>query len=409
MTTVGEYRGNRLIVATDTSPGAVVSVGVWCAAGSRHDYPTLGGLAHFVEHCLFKGTSQRSAARIFQDIEEVGGDINAMTGQEATGFYANVPANRWRLALDVLSDLVCCPTFPEDEVERERGVVAQEIREANDNPEECIQERFVECLWRYSAFGQPIAGYLHSLERITREHLVDFHRNWYHPEHMVLAVAGPVEHAEVLEALEHVPLGVLGSGTTVYPPFHPSGPVTGTYHEPRDWGQYHTCLGVPTFGQVDDDYAALLVLNMMLGGMSSARLQQQVREQRGLAYTITSYVEAYRTMGSLVMYAATSPEHAPLAQELMRVEASSFAAGCFSREELERAKACLVGHLRMSMETSHARMQRLARNILYYYVDKPIEQVVRDVEFVSHSSVCVVAQKLFTGQWARVTMGPSAR
>ena len=286
---------NGLRVATATMTNVqTASVGVWVDAGARHETPEINGVAHMLEHMAFKGTHQRSARGIAEAIENVGGQLNAYTSREQTAYYARVLADDVPLAVDLLADILQHSVFDEEELARERGVVVQEIGQVNDTPDDLVFDQFQETAFPGQALGRSILGPPEVVAAMPRTTLVDYMARHYGPKRMVLAAAGKIEHERVVDLGERLFRELPAAGDDQGEPAEYRG---GERREERDLEQAHLLLGLPAFAYTDDDFYALQVLSAMLGGGMSSRLFQEVRENRGLAYSIFSFASCYRDTG----------------------------------------------------------------------------------------------------------------
>ena len=296
--------GLRIATATMTNV-ETASVGVWVDVGARYEAAEVNGVAHMLEHMAFKGTQQRSARGIAEAIENVGGQLNAYTSREQTAYYARVLADDVPLAVDLLADILQHSVFDEEELARERGVVVQEIGQVRDTPDDLVFDQFQETAFPGQALGRSILGPPEVIAAMPRTALIDYMARHYGPKRMVLAAAGKIEHARVVELGERL-FGELPAASDDQG--EPAEYRGGERREERDLEQAHLLLGLPAFAYTDDDFYALQVLSAMLGGGMSSRLFQEVREKRGLAYSIFSFASCYRDTGFLGIYAGTGEQ-----------------------------------------------------------------------------------------------------
>jgi predicted Zn-dependent peptidase len=381
---------NGLRVATDTMDSVeTVSLGTWIGVGTRHERPEVNGVAHFLEHMVFKGTRRRSARDIAEQIEAVGGHINAYTGRENTAFYAKVLAEDSALALDILSDILQHSVFDQGELARERAVILQEIGQAADTPDDIVFDHFQETAYPSQAIGRPVLGRSETVSALDRRTLMDYLARHYGPDDMVVAAAGRIEHAWFCEAVSNA-FDALPSG---------GGPAP----EPA----VHLILGLEGVGYHDPDYYGSLVLSTLLGGGMSSRLFQEVREERGLAYAIYSFVSAYHDGGLFGVYAGTGEADV---SELLSVVAENFAKlpGDITDEELDRARAQLKASVLMSRENSLSRCEQLAQNLLVYGRPVPLEEIVQKIEAVDIAGLGRVVGRMHRTQPSLAVIGPTA-
>ncbi|MDX1574593.1 MAG: pitrilysin family protein [Kiloniellales bacterium] len=396
---------NGLRVATDTMASVEsVSLGAWVGVGTRHENPEVNGVAHFLEHMVFKGTRRRSARDIAEQIEAVGGQINAYTGRENTAFYAKVLAEHSELALDILSDILQHSVFDQDELARERAVILQEIGQAADTPDDIVFDHFQETAYPRQALGRPVLGCSETVSAMDRRCLMDYLSRHYGPQDMVVAAAGRVEHEDFRDTVAEV-FDALPSGRTQMP--EPAAYRGGDHRETRDLEQVHLVLGFEGLGYHDPDYYASLVLSTLLGGGMSSRLFQEVREERGLAYAIYSFVSAYGDGGLFGVYAGTSEEDA---SELLSVVAAELAKlpAEIGEEELARAQAQLRASVLMSRESSLSRCEQLAQQLLVYGRPLPLEEIVRRIEDVDRAGLGRVLARMRGAQPSLAVIGPTA-
>jgi predicted Zn-dependent peptidase len=396
---------NGLRVATDTMDSVeTVSLGTWIGVGTRHERPEVNGVAHFLEHMVFKGTRRRSARDIAEQIEAVGGHINAYTGRENTAFYAKVLAEDSALALDILSDILQHSVFDQGELARERAVILQEIGQAADTPDDIVFDHFQETAYPSQAIGRPVLGRSETVSALDRRTLMDYLARHYGPDDMVVAAAGRIEHAWFCEAVSNA-FDALPSGGGPAP--EPAVYRGGDRRETRDLEQVHLILGLEGVGYHDPDYYGSLVLSTLLGGGMSSRLFQEVREERGLAYAIYSFVSAYHDGGLFGVYAGTGEADV---SELLSVVAENFAKlpGDITDEELDRARAQLKASVLMSRENSLSRCEQLAQNLLVYGRPVPLEEIVQKIEAVDIAGLGRVVGRMHRTQPSLAVIGPTA-
>jgi len=397
---------NGLRVATDTMESVEsVSLGAWVGVGTRHERPEVNGVAHFLEHMVFKGTRRRSARDIAEQIEAVGGQINAYTGRENTAFYAKVLAEHSELALDILADILQHSVFDQGELARERAVILQEIGQAADTPDDIVFDYFQETAYPSQALGRPVLGRSETVSALDRRCLMDYLSGHYGPDDMVVAAAGRIEHGRFCDIVAKA-FDALPSGGGPEP--EPAAYRGGDHREARDLEQVHLILGFEGVGYHDPDYYASLVLSTLLGGGMSSRLFQEVREERGLAYAIYSFVSAYRDGGLFGVYAGTSDSDV---SELLSVVVDEFAKlpSDITEEELDRARAQLKASVLMSRENSLSRCEQLAQQLLVYGRPLSLEEIVDRIEAVDCAGLGRVIGRMRRTQPSLAVIGPTAR
>ena len=394
---VGETRctvlDNGLRVVTDPVAGLQsASIGLWVDTGSRYETPAESGISHMLEHMLFKGTARRSARAIAEEIEDVGGHMNAFTTRDHTSFYAKVLSADIPLAVDMLADIAQHSTFAEHELTREREVILQEIGQVEDTPDDIVFDRLQETAFPDQPLGWSILGTAERVASITRDQLVDYWARQYRGGNIVLTAAGDVDHAQIVDlaagAFAALPSGPAG----VCPPASYRG---GDSRDPRSAEQLHITLGLPGVAFGDDDYYALQVFSTMLGGSMSSRLFQEVRETRGLAYSIFSSASSHADTGLLSIYAGTSPEAAGTLVEVIAGELGRMTdGGTLSEPEIARARAQLKAGLLMSLESTSARIEQIGRQMLVFGRLLSVEEMVSAVDAVDAEAVARVCRRV---------------
>ncbi len=395
-----------LTVATDSMPGvATASLGAWVGAGTRHETAEINGIAHLLEHMAFKGTERRSAEDIAVEIEAVGGHLNAYTSRENTAFYAKVLAEDAPLALDIIADILQHPTFREDELERERAVVLQEIGQAYDTPDDIVFDHFQETAYPGQALGRPVLGESRTVGALDRTALWDYMHSHYGPQQMVVAAAGNVTHDRFVEMV---------AGAFTHEDFASNGATDpasyrgGDRREERDLEQVHLLLGFEGVGYLDDDYYALNLLSMLFGGGMSSRLFQEVREKRGLVYSIYSFHSAFIDGGLFGLYAGTGAREVGELVPLVCDEVMKLGQGV-TAEEVERARAQVRASLLMSRESTSSRAEQLAQQLLIYGRAVPLEEILGKIAAVTPEDVERVARRLLSSAPTVTAIGPLAR
>ena len=399
-----------LRVVTEYIPSVhSASVGVWVNVGSRDEGPSVAGAAHFLEHLLFKSTPTRTAVDIAQAVDAVGGELNAFTAREHTCYYAHVLDTDLELAVDLVADVVLRGRCASDDVELERDVVLEEIAMRDDDPEDTIGDVFLSAMFGGHPVGRPVIGGIDSVSAMTRAQLHSFHVRRYIPERMVVAVAGNVEHDEVVGLVREHFGSRLVRGRHPVPPRKGTGRVGGRPTLElvnRDSEQTHLSMGVRTPGRHWDHRWALSVLNTALGGGLSSRLFQQIRETRGLAYSVYSTVDTFSDSGALSIYAACQPERF---DEVVRVTTDvleNVARDGITESECRIAKGSLRGGLVLGLEDSGSRMNRIGRSELNYGEHRSIAHTLQKIDDVTLAEVNAVARKLLTRPCGAAVLGP---
>jgi len=382
---------------------------VWIGVGSRDETATQAGAAHYLEHLLFKGTARRTATQIAQEIDAVGGELNAFTAKEHTCFYAHVLDADLPLAVDLLADVITEATFAPRDVELERAVVLEEIAMRADDPEDLLGEVFDTALFGAHPLGRPVIGSEESIRAMTRDRLRGFWRRHYTLPRMVVAAAGNVRHDQVVELVERCfPAGSTASRTPAPPralgraPLAPGGLVLHS----EDTEQVHLMLGVPGLARQDPRRAALEVLNTALGGGLSSRLFQQVREQRGLAYSVYSATTSYAEAGQLSVYAGCQPDRLGEVVSVTRQVLAEVAVDGLTEAEVVRAKGALRGGLVLGLEDTGSRMNRIGRHELDLGRQRSLRQSLDAIETVTPDQVASVAVEVLGQQFTTAVVGP---
>jgi predicted Zn-dependent peptidase len=394
---------NGLRILSETIPQfASVTLGIWVENGSRYERPEQNGISHFLEHLFFKGTERRTARQIAQEIDAVGGVLNAFTDREYTCYHAKVLREDLPLAFDVLSDVFLHAQFPAEEVERERTVVLSEISEGEDSPDHYVHLLFDLGFWPGDALARPIAGTAETVSRLQRPDFVDFVAERYRPDRVVIAAAGAVEHDWLVEhvAREYGSL----SGVTTPPEFTaPQADLKLRLHQ-KDLEQVQMLIGVPGLPKSDPRRYAAYVLNTALGDGMSSRLFQEIREKRGLAYSVSSFLSSFQKAGYLAVYGGLGAESVVEALDVVRKEFCSLKDSGLGDDELARAKSQIKGSMLLSLESSGSRMSRMAINDLYYGRQITPGEVAGAISAVTHDDVRSVARDLFATDHMAVTL-----
>jgi predicted Zn-dependent peptidase len=384
-----------------------VTVGIWVNAGSRDESPAQAGYSHFIEHMFFKGTALRSATDISREIDALGGEMNAFTTRETTTFYVKVLDQHLSKALDLLSDLFLRSRLAQKEIEKEKQVVIEEIRMVQDDPEDLVQELHTKLVMGRHPLSRPILGRESTIVRIDRNSLLEYIRTHYRPEDIVLAVAGNFDHDQLEKTIART-FGVHrraspGAARKRWPPDLCGG--VSTQQKPLE--QVHLCMGLEGVAAGHKDRYAIYALNSVLGGSVSSRLFQEVREKRGLAYSIYSFLSGYSDGGTITIYAGTRAREVERVIDLIRREIKRFAKHGIEREELKRTKEQMKGSLMLSLESSHSRMNKLAKDELIAGTHTTLEEMISEIEAVTEQQVSRVAQHVFNPRTMSLTgLGP---
>jgi predicted Zn-dependent peptidase len=375
-----------------------VTTGIWVANGTRHESPEDNGVAHFIEHMLFKGTKRRSAHHITREIDSMGGILNAFTGHEYVCYYAKVLAKFLPGAADLLADIFLNSTFPLDEIERERKVVLQEIKMRDDAPEEYIHDRFHQNFWRGQRLGMPVLGSEETVTTLSRASILSHKNSRYRPQDIIIAAAGNVRHDELVAIL--APL-FSGLSSQWYPELNDAFQSAGKEANiiEREMEQTLLCLGTRSLRYDHQDRYALFLLTTILGGGMSSRLFQEVREKKGLAYSVYSYIISHADSGALIVYAGTEKGHCLEVIDIALHEMSRLVAEEVPQDELDAAREQLKGKTLMSLESSDSLMTRLAKNEIYHQKQQSIEDVIANYDAVSSNDIQRVSQELIRSEF----------
>ena len=395
---------NGLVILTEEMAHLrSVAMGAWVRTGSRHEEPEVNGISHFVEHMVFKGTANRSAQRIARDVDAIGGNLDAFTGKETVCFNMKVLDEHTPRALDILSDLVLHPTFAEEEIRRERGVILEEIKMDEDNPDYLVHEIFTQNFWQGNALGRPILGTVKTVGSFERSTILDFYNRRFHGGNVVFSAAGHIDHDQFV-AMVTERFGALPAGELLHFDAPPKTAAKIILRNKKSLEQVQLCLGVPARPLADDSRYISLLMNTILGGGMSSRLFQTVREEHGLAYSIYSDLSPYRDTGSLCVFAGTSADKAVELVKLVTQEFRRIKDEPVEDEELRRAKDQLKGNLLLSLESSGARMSNLARQQMYFDHFFGPQEILDSVEAVTVDEVQAMAQSLFDPERIALTM-----
>ncbi|KXV71267.1 insulinase family protein [Acetobacter cerevisiae] len=392
-----------LIVVTERMERVeTVSFGAYVSTGTRDETAEENGVSHFLEHMAFKGTERRSALQIAEEIENVGGHINAYTAREQTAYYVKLLKDNLDLGIDIIGDILTHSTFDPTEIERERGVILQEIGQANDTPDDVVFDHFQATAYPNQPMGRPTLGTEDLIRTMSRETLMRYMSAHYTTGNMVVAAAGNLHHEDVVRQVER---HFADLGTTPLIAGTPSIYGGGEFRQEKDLDQAHVVLGFPSVGYNDPDYYAALMLSLLLGGGMSSRLFQEIREKRGLVYSVYSFNAPFLDGGVFGIYAGTGEkecaELVPVTlEELKKVQKS------VGKDELARACAQLKASLLMSLESTGSRCEQIARQLQLFGRLIPVAETVARVEAVTTDDICRVATRIFTQKPTLAALGP---
>ncbi len=402
--------GNGLTVLTERHEQfRGMSLGMWVKVGTRHEATSVAGVSHFLEHMLFKGTARRTALDIAREIDQVGGDFNAFTAREYTCFHLLILDRDLNLGLDILTDVLMNSTFSAEEFERERRVILQEISMVAESPEELLFDLFFERVYAGHGLGRPILGTPHSIRRMSRAKMVRFFRNYYRPDQMVFSIAGNVDAASVkrkLGALRNSrwpgrPLRQSKAPVSVLP-----APRSGLWWEQRATEQVHLAWGVPGLPYGARDRFAMLLLNVYLGSGMSSTLFQEIREKKGLAYSVYSSVAAFVDTGMFTVYAATGMKQVAVCLRLIEECVARVERELLSAEDLSMIKNNLKGTILLSADDVESRMMSIAKNDLFLGKQTAVAEVCRQIDEVTPQDIRRVARRLFRADRSILALGP---
>jgi predicted Zn-dependent peptidase len=399
-----------LRVVTETMPTVrSAAVGIWVGIGSRDEDLVDAGATHYLEHLLFKGTRRRSALEISAAVDAVGGDLNAFTAKEYTCYYARVLDSDLPLAVDVVSDMVTGSLIQEEDVEAERGVILEEIAMRDDEPGDLVHDEFSTALYGDAPLGRPILGTIDSINSLTADGIGRYYRDRYLPANLVVAVAGNLDHDEVLRHVDKAFEGALGKEGLPSPPRiggDGAAPNPGVRLIPRQTEQANLILGTIGVSRTDDRRFVLGVLNSALGGGMSSRLFQEVREKRGLAYSVYSYTSQYSDTGTFGVYAGCQPGKIDEVLTICRDEVAKVAEHGLTDEELSRGKGQLRGSMVLGLEDTGSRMSRIGKSELVYDELLSVDEVLARIDAVTLDDIRAVAGDVLAQPMTLTVVGP---
>jgi predicted Zn-dependent peptidase len=398
---------NGIRVLTEKMPNLrSVTTGFWVGVGSRDEPQELSGISHFIEHLLFKGTSSRSARRIAEEFDAMGGELNAFSAKEYTCYYAKVLDERVEEAFEIMTDMLLRSLMQPKDVDAERKVILEEIAMHEDSPDDIIHDLFVSALWESHPLGQSVLGQQNVIRTLGSEEIKRYYGRYYRPENVVVAAAGNIEHEKVVEMVSRMMDADGGSSREerhcVVPEIRPH---TAVYDRPTE--QAHVVLGTQGLPRQHPARFALAILDNILGGGMSSRLFQKIREERSLAYSVFTYHSMYVETGLVAVYAGTSPENMPATLELIKEEIELILTRGITSEELERAKGHIKGNLVLSLEDSGSRMTRLGKSCICHGELLTLDQLLSRIDAVTVEDVHQLAKDLFGKRKLVVTIiGP---
>jgi predicted Zn-dependent peptidase len=397
---------NGLTIATDHAPDArSVAIGVWVAVGSRDEPAALSGVSHFLEHLLFKGTQTRTAADISRAVDRVGGDINAFTSKEYTAFYCRMPARHGGTGIELLGDALCASTLDDEDVESERRVILEELAMDDDAPDDVALRAFAGQVFEGHALGRDTAGERDTIVAMAGDDVRRFHAARYRTANTIVAVSGPVDHDQLVADVERA-FARLPQGDGRVPRAAP-GPIGVDEVIGDDSEQVHLVLGGRAIAREDPDREALDVVNHVLGGGLSSRLFEEIRERRGLAYSVYSATATYADTGAWSVYAGTMPEHAATVRQLIDTELDRMRTDGITDDELAIAIGYLTGAYEMGLEDTGARMSRLGGMLVTRGEVTPVDEQLRRWERVGHDDVRRVIDRVLSDPPIAVSVGPA--
>lgn len=371
-----------------------VSVGVWIGTGSRRETAEQNGISHFIEHMLFKGTKHRTAQDIARSVDSIGGNLDAFTAKEMVCYNTKVLDQHLPIAMDVLSDLVLNPLFREEDIEKERGVILEEIKMDADSPDYLVHEIFTANFWKDHPLGRPILGTRETVKKFNRQMIEDYYRSVYTPENFLITAAGNLTHERLVQ-LAAERFDAVKNGGPVPPQAKPSTHARVALKSKKDLEQVHLCIGVPSYPIPHEDRFTCYVLNTVLGGGMSSRLFQNIRERQGLAYAVFSELNPYTDTGCLAVYAGTSLESARRVVECVMKEFAELKQEIVPADELQRAKDHMKGSLMLGLESTSSRMSNLARQEMHFGRFFSLDELLESIEKVTDADVQRVAQTFF--------------
>ena len=396
--------GGEKVVSERLDSVRSVALGFWIGTGSRDEPTARAGVSHFIEHMLFKGSSRYDAQQIAETFDGLGGDLNAATSRETTVVYARVPDEKLEVALDVMADMVFRPQF--DDLDSEREVVLEEIAMVEDNPQDLVHDLVAEAVFGSHPLGRPVIGSAEVISSVSRRALRSYHEGAYVASNVVIAAAGNIDHARLLKLVK----ARVGEASHDFRLTRkPAGrmPQPGARFQRKDTEQYHVCLAAPGIPRDDERRYAASLLDAIVGGSASSRLFQEIREKRGMAYSVYSFGSQYADSGLVGLYFGTREENLAECLEIAAAELVDVASGSLRSGELERAKDNLKGRLLLSLESTSARMTRLGKAVVTGSEITSVDDTIARVDGVTEADVAALAAELFApGRLSAAGIGP---
>src|SRR5215470_17028799 len=380
-----------------------IAIGIWMKTGSRDESLDLNGISHFTEHMVFKGTKNRSARDIARQVDSIGGNMDAFTGKETICFNIKVLDEHIPIAIDILSDLVLNPVFAANDITREKGVILEEIKMDEDNPDYLVHEIFTQSFWKDHPLGKPILGTKETVRSFEQQKLFDFYRQRFAPNNMIISAAGNLNHQKFVQLIKERFAGLAAVPNGFHLPAPEVTPRVITRNK-KSLEQVQLCVGVPSHPISDEKRYVSYVLNTVLGGGMSSRLFQKVREEQGLVYSIYSDLNPYRDTGCMAIYAGTSVESVRKVVDHILAEFRELKTGPIPEDELRRAKDQLKGGLMLSLESSISRMSNLARQEMYFERFFTLDETIEQIESVTLEELLEMSSQLFQSDKIAVTV-----
>jgi predicted Zn-dependent peptidase len=406
---LSELESGERVISERVPSVRSVALGFWIGAGSRDETDAKAGVSHFIEHLLFKGSSAYNAQQIAEIFDGLGGELNAATSREHTMVYARVPDAHVQTALNVITDMVFAPVFADLDAERE--VVLEEIAMYEDTPQELVHDLFSEAVFGRHALGRPVIGTADVISSVTRRVLTTYHRQMYAAGNVVIAAAGNIEHNKLVRMLQRAQSQQRPQtgGPRVRRPLV-KAPPPGFRFAKKDTEQYHVCVGAPGIARSDRRRFAASILDSILGGSASSRLFQEIREKRGMAYSVYSFASQYTDTGLVGVYVGTREENLAPCLEIAAEQLADIADGNLHRDEVSRAKENLKGRIMLSMESTSNRMSRLGKSLITDTELLSFERIIAEIEAVEPDEVSELAGLLFAPERLSISgIGPSER
>lgn len=400
-----EKLANGIIVLTEQVKGVrSFAAGIWVKVGSRNEAGARNGVSHFLEHMFFKGTKRRSARDIAFEMDSIGGDINAFTSKENTAFYVKVLDIHMEKGLDILTDIFCHSVIDEDELQKERGVIREEIKMVDDTPDDLIHDLFSRDIWGTEGLGQPVLGTKETVKAITRQDLLSHIKKFYGTADTIVSCAGSFDHDRLIGVLNEK-MGTLRRGSE--PRINHTLPFTNKAAiYKKELSEAHICLGIKGLPQADEKRFEYYILNTILGSGISSRLFQEIREKRGLVYTIYSFISAYYDTGVWGVYAGTGRKRVEEVVNLILKHLGELP-GSLTEDELRKGKEQLKGNLILGLESTNSRMQNLAKQEIYFGRHFTPSEIIHTIDAVKLSGLKEMADRLMKGQAPALTvLGP---